>query len=79
MRTDVKGEVCPALSFRVHGLTLISVVGAIADRTLRASKTIDALRANFHDRLAVLGRAGTPGLDHRAILTTLRSASKREA
>jgi two-component sensor histidine kinase len=36
---------------------LISVVGTIADDTLRASNTLDDFRANYHDRLEVLGRA----------------------
>ncbi len=36
---------------------LISVVGTIADDTLRTSNTLDDFRANYHDRLEVLGRA----------------------
>jgi two-component sensor histidine kinase len=36
---------------------LISVVGAIADRTLKSSKTFDDFGATFQDRLEVLGRA----------------------
>jgi two-component sensor histidine kinase len=36
---------------------LISVVGAIADDTLRTSTTFDDFRGNYHDRLEVLGRA----------------------
>jgi two-component sensor histidine kinase len=36
---------------------LISVVGAIADDTLRTSSTLDDFKVNYHDRLAVLGRA----------------------
>jgi two-component sensor histidine kinase len=36
---------------------LISVVGAIADDTLRTSDTLDDFRATYRDRLAVLGRA----------------------
>ena len=36
---------------------LISVVGRIAERTLRASKTFDDFNASFQDRLAALGRA----------------------
>jgi two-component sensor histidine kinase len=36
---------------------LISVVGAIADDTLRTSSTFDDFRVNYHDRLEVLGRA----------------------
>lgn len=36
---------------------LISVVGAIADDTLRKSETLDDFKTNYHDRLEVLGRA----------------------
>jgi two-component sensor histidine kinase len=36
---------------------LISVVGAIADDTLRSSSTFDEFRVRYHDRLDVLGRA----------------------
>jgi two-component sensor histidine kinase len=36
---------------------LISVVGAIADDTLRTSRTLDDFKVNYHDRLEVLGRA----------------------
>jgi two-component sensor histidine kinase len=36
---------------------LISVVSAIADDTLKTSDTLDDFKVNFHDRLAVLGRA----------------------
>src|SRR5579871_1900852 len=36
---------------------LISVVGTIADDTLRTSNTLDDFRASYHDRLEVLGRA----------------------
>ncbi len=36
---------------------LISVVGAIADDTLKTSDTLDDFKVNYHDRLAVLGRA----------------------
>src|SRR5262249_50802335 len=36
---------------------LISVVGRIAERTLRASKTFDDFNASFQDRLEALGRA----------------------
>jgi two-component sensor histidine kinase len=36
---------------------LISVVGAIADDTLRTSGTLDDFKAAYHDRLEVLGRA----------------------
>jgi two-component sensor histidine kinase len=36
---------------------LISVVGAIADDTLRSSDTLDEFKVNYHDRLQVLGRA----------------------
>jgi two-component sensor histidine kinase len=36
---------------------LISVVGAIADDTLRTSNTLDEFKVNFNNRLAVLGRA----------------------
>jgi two-component sensor histidine kinase len=36
---------------------LISVVGTVADRTVRTSKTLDDFRASFQDRLGVLGRA----------------------
>jgi two-component sensor histidine kinase len=39
---------------------LISVVGTIASRTLKASKTFDDFEASFQDRLEVLGR--TQGL-----------------
>jgi two-component sensor histidine kinase len=35
---------------------LISVVGTIADNTLRTSSTFDDFRARYHDRLDVLGR-----------------------
>jgi two-component system, chemotaxis family, CheB/CheR fusion protein len=35
---------------------LISVVGAIAKRTLKTSKTFDDFEASFQDRLEVLGR-----------------------
>jgi two-component sensor histidine kinase len=36
---------------------LISVVGAIADDTLRTSSTLDDFKVNYRDRLEVLGRA----------------------
>src|SRR5262249_20392615 len=36
---------------------LISVVGAIADDTLRTSDTLDDFKVNYRDRLEVLGRA----------------------
>jgi two-component system, chemotaxis family, CheB/CheR fusion protein len=36
---------------------LISVVGAIADKTLRTSKTFDDFKASFQDRLGALGCA----------------------
>jgi two-component sensor histidine kinase len=36
---------------------LISVVGAIADDTLRSSGSLDEFKINYHDRLEVLGRA----------------------
>ena len=36
---------------------LITVVGTIAKRTLKTSKTFDDFEANFEDRLEVLGRA----------------------
>jgi two-component sensor histidine kinase len=36
---------------------LISVVGTIADNTLRTSSTFDDFKASYHDRLEVLGRA----------------------
>jgi two-component sensor histidine kinase len=36
---------------------LISVVGTIADDTLRTSNTFDDFRTSYHDRLEVLGRA----------------------
>ena len=36
---------------------LISVVSAIADDTLRASKSLDDFKTSYHERLAVLGRA----------------------
>lgn len=36
---------------------LISVVGTIADDTLRESNTFDDFRVRYHDRLGVLGRA----------------------
>jgi two-component sensor histidine kinase len=36
---------------------LISVVGTIADRTLKTTKTFDDFSATFQDRLEVLGRA----------------------
>src|SRR5712675_2997714 len=35
---------------------LISVVGTIADNTLRTSHTFDDFKASYHDRLDVLGR-----------------------
>jgi two-component system CheB/CheR fusion protein len=35
---------------------LISVVGTIADNTLRTSNTFDDFKARYHDRLDVLGR-----------------------
>jgi len=43
----------------------ISVVGAIADRTLRTSKTFDDFRATFQDRLGALGRAPGSSLTHK--------------
>jgi two-component sensor histidine kinase len=43
---------------------LISIVGTIAKRTLKTSKTFDDFEANFQDRLEVLGR--TQGLLFRA-------------
>jgi two-component sensor histidine kinase len=36
---------------------LISVVGAIADDTLRTSSTLNEFKINYHERLDVLGRA----------------------
>jgi two-component sensor histidine kinase len=36
---------------------LISVVGTIADDTVRKSNTLDDFKVRYHDRLAVLGRA----------------------
>jgi two-component system CheB/CheR fusion protein len=36
---------------------LISVVGTIADNTLRTSNSFDDFKASYHDRLEVLGRA----------------------
>ena len=36
---------------------LISLVGTIADNTLRTSDTFDDFKARYHDRLGVLGRA----------------------
>ena len=36
---------------------LISVVGTIADNTLRTSKTFDEFKARYHERLQALGRA----------------------
>jgi two-component sensor histidine kinase len=36
---------------------LMSVVGMVADRTLRASETFDDFKASFQDRIGVLGRA----------------------
>lgn len=36
---------------------LISVVRAIADDTLKTSKSLDDFKASYHDRLGVLGRA----------------------
>jgi two-component sensor histidine kinase len=36
---------------------LISIVGTIADDTLRTSTTFDDFKATYHDRLEVLGRA----------------------
>lgn len=36
---------------------LISVIGAIADRTLRSSNSFEDFRVSFQDRLGVLGRA----------------------
>ncbi len=36
---------------------LISVVGAIADDTLRTSETFDEFKTSYHERLEVLGRA----------------------
>jgi two-component sensor histidine kinase len=36
---------------------LISVVGTIADNTLRTSNTFDDFKASYHDRLEALGRA----------------------
>ena len=36
---------------------LISVVSAIADDTLRTATSLDDFKSNYHDRLAVLGRA----------------------
>jgi hypothetical protein len=58
-----------------HHETSVTLSGAIADRTLRASKTVDAFRANFHDRLAVLDRAGRTA----STTPTTPAASSREA
>jgi two-component sensor histidine kinase len=49
------GSVVAELQHRTRNL--ISVVGTVADRTVRASKTLDDFKASFQDRLAVLGRA----------------------
>jgi HWE histidine kinase len=38
-------------------ICLASIIGAIADRMLRTSKTFDDFRTSFQDRIAVLGRA----------------------
>jgi two-component sensor histidine kinase len=49
------GSVVAELQHRTRNL--ISVVGAVADRTVRASKTLDDFKTSFQDRLGVLGRA----------------------
>jgi two-component system CheB/CheR fusion protein len=54
-REERLGVVVAELQHRTRNL--ISVVGAIADDTLRTSSTIDDFKVSYHDRLAVLGRA----------------------
>lgn len=54
-REDRLALVVAELQHRTRNL--ISVVGAIADDTLRTSTTIDDFKVTYHDRLAVLGRA----------------------
>jgi two-component sensor histidine kinase len=49
------GSVVAELQHRTRNL--ISVVGTVANRTVRASKTLDDFKASFQDRLGVLGRA----------------------
>jgi two-component sensor histidine kinase len=49
------GVVVGELQHRTRNL--ISIVAAIADSTLRSSKTFDDFSASFRDRLGVLGRA----------------------
>jgi two-component sensor histidine kinase len=48
-------EVVAELQHRTRNL--ISVVGAIADDTLRTSNTLDEFKVSYRDRLGVLGRA----------------------
>jgi two-component sensor histidine kinase len=54
-REERLAVVVPELQHRTRNL--ISVVGAIADDTLRTSGTLDDFKVNYHDRLEVLGRA----------------------
>jgi two-component sensor histidine kinase len=54
-REDRLAVVVAELQHRTRNL--ISVVGAIADDTLRTSDTLEDFKARYHDRLAVLGRA----------------------
>jgi two-component sensor histidine kinase len=54
-REDHLAAVIAELQHRTRNL--ISVVGAIADDTLRTSSTLDDFKVNYHDRLEVLGRA----------------------
>jgi two-component sensor histidine kinase len=49
------GVVVAELQHRTRNL--ISVVGTIANKTLRTSKTFDDFKTSFQDRLGVLGRA----------------------
>src|SRR5215468_3211500 len=46
-----------AAELRHRTRNLISIVGTIADNTLRTSNTFDDFKASYHDRLEVLGRA----------------------
>lgn len=46
-----------AAELRHRTRNLISVVGTIADNTLRTSNTFDDFRSSYHDRLEALGRA----------------------
>lgn len=54
-REDRLGVMVAELQHRTRNL--ISVVGAIADDTLRTSQSLDEFKGRYHDRLAVLGRA----------------------